>query len=286
MSALIQLSTELTRRRLNLAGFRSRWVQTTSGRMHWLDASGRGPGPAVVLLHGLSSSAVHFAPILSRLRSVARRVIAIDLPGHGASDRSSAPLTTEVLWDGFLRGLDAIEVAPFVLVGSSLGGFAAVRYAVRRDQRVRGLVLCSPGGAPLPGASLTAFKQRFALSRHADGLSFVDAFLAGTPPLLLRHALAWGVRQTMAEPGIRSLVASVGYGDLLRPEELSALAPAVYLIWGQADRLLPESCFRFFEANLPGDAWIERPVDFGHTPYLEQPGPFVDRLKTFLRERV
>ena len=285
MSGLIQMSTEVARRRLNLLGFRSRHVATPQGRLHWLDAEGLGELPPMVLLHGLSASAVHFAPVLAALRETCRRVVAVDLPGHGSSERSAA-LTSETLWKGLAHALDAIDLDRFVLFGSSLGGFGAVRYANARPGRLSGLVLCSPGGAPLRGGDLLTFKQRFRLRRHADGLSFVDAFLARPPAAPIRHVLAWGVRQTMADPGVRSLLASAGHDDFLRPDELSGLRPPTYLIWGQRERLLPEASFRFYAANLPASAWIERPLEFGHTPYLEHPREFMSRLRTFLREKV
>ena len=286
MSSLIQMSTEVARRRLNLMGFRSRWVDSSQGCLHLLDAEGTGDAPPVVLLHGLSSSAVHFAPILSALRQLSRRVLALDLPGHGSSTPGDERLTSERLWAGLRHGLDALDVEPFVLLGSSMGGFGAVRYAGARGERLRGLVLCSPGGAPLIGADLTEFKRRFALRRHADGLSFVDRFLADRPAAPIRHVLAWGVRQTMAAPHVRSLLSSVGHDDFLRPDELAGLRPPVYLIWGQRERLLPESSFRFYARNLPDSAWIERPLSFGHTPYLEHPSAFMERMKTYLTERV
>ena len=286
MSALIQMSTEVARRQLNLMGFKSRWLGTPQGRLHLLDAPGTGESPPIVLLHGLSASAVHFGPILGALRHCCERVLALDLPGHGLSERSDEPLTSARLWAGLRSALDAVDVGNFVLLGSSLGGFGAVRYAGARPERLNGLILCSPGGAPLKGVDLSEFKGRFVLRGHADGLGFVDRFLARRPVAPIRHALAWGVRQTMADPGIKNLVASVGYDDFLAPEELAELQPPTFLIWGQSEKLLPEASFRFYADHLPESAWIERPLGFGHTPYLEQPTAFMNRVKTFLIERV
>ena len=213
-------------------------------------------------------------------------MLALDLPGHGLSERGAGTMTSQRLWDGLRCALDQLDVRGFVLVGSSLGGFAAVRYASVRPDRVSGLVLCSPGGAPLHGVDLSEFKRRFVLRKHADGLGFVDAFLAKRPAVPVRHVLAWGVRQTMASAAVRSLMASVGHDDMLLPEELSTLRPPTYLIWGQREGLLPESSFEFYARHLPASAWIERPLEFGHTPYLEHPEAFSIRLKTFLKERV
>jgi pimeloyl-ACP methyl ester carboxylesterase len=59
----------------------------------------------------------------------------------------------------------------------------------------------------------------------------------------------------------------------------------VHLIWGEADRILPENHFAFFERNLPETATIERPHNFGHAPFLHRGPELADRILAFA-ERV
>src|SRR5689334_22586574 len=79
-------------------GVRSSRVATPLGAIHAYDAPGRGPAPAIVLLHGLSASGGSYASMIARLRRRACRIVAPDLPGHGRSDEPTAPLTPERLF--------------------------------------------------------------------------------------------------------------------------------------------------------------------------------------------
>ncbi|HSN97017.1 MAG TPA: hypothetical protein VLS89_01930, partial [Candidatus Nanopelagicales bacterium] len=90
---IIPLVERLTRRALTAQGVRSRWVETSVARLHAYDAKGAGRLPTMVVLHGISSSAAAFAPLLTRLRPRARRVLAPEAPGHGFSDPPAGALT-------------------------------------------------------------------------------------------------------------------------------------------------------------------------------------------------
>jgi hypothetical protein len=60
---------------------KSTFISTTIGDVHVIDAQGKGPLPPVILLHGITSRAADFAPLMSRLLKDCRRVVAIDMPG-------------------------------------------------------------------------------------------------------------------------------------------------------------------------------------------------------------
>src|SRR5215469_11163560 len=87
---------------------------------------GRGSGPPVILLHGVSLGAVAWAPLLGLLGD--RRVVAVDLPGHGLSDpvsyrRGHVREHARQLIDDLL---DALELDHAPVVGHSLGGMFAL----------------------------------------------------------------------------------------------------------------------------------------------------------------
>jgi pimeloyl-ACP methyl ester carboxylesterase len=140
---------QVTRVVLTRRGVESRHVDTPIARVHVYDAPGEGRRKPVVLLHGIGTSASPFAPVLARLRQSSRRVLALDAPGHGLSSTPRAPLDPERLFEGIAHVLDHELREPAVLVGCSLGGAMALRYAQHRPQNVAGLMLASPGGAPV-----------------------------------------------------------------------------------------------------------------------------------------
>lgn len=124
---------------------------TSSRRLRWSQGETRvlelGDGQPLVLVHGAFDNAALWAPILAPL-ATRRRVVAVDLPGHGLADPFDyeavdlATLSTtflgEVL-DGL--GFDRVD-----LVGCSLGGFVTTVFALGAPERVERLVLV---GAPL-----------------------------------------------------------------------------------------------------------------------------------------
>ncbi len=254
---------------LRLSGFSSYRVPTRAGRVHVLDGQGSGKLPTVVLLHGFSAAGVHFRGLLRRLRPHVRRLVAPDAPGHGFSD-APGDLAPRKLMAALGEALDqVIDSEPVILFGSSMGGLEAVRYALARPERVRNLVLCSPFGAPMGDRALDELRAAFEVGSHRQALAFVDRVFELSPAL--RHLMAWGVRRRMQHPLLREMLRSVNPDDLFRAEEVRALAPPLLLIWGQAERVLPASNLDFFLENLPANATVEQPPDFGHGPYLVDP---------------
>ena len=235
----------------------------------------------MVLLHGFSASGVYYLPLLGRLRSHVRGLLAPDLLAHGFSEVPATGLTVPALHAGLFEALDATLHEPAILYGNSMGGLAAVRYALARPERVAGVILCSPAGAAVGSAELRAFTECFRLDSHREALHFVDRLMTGPTPL--RHLLAWGTRQRFNQACLQALLTSMSCEELLRPEQLRALQPPVLLVWGRQERILPSAYGDFFRRNLPPHARIEAPPHFGHSPYLEYPDDVARQILAFAR---
>ena len=265
-------------------------------RVHWLDLPGRGPLGPLVLVHGFSASgASQYGPLARLLRPHVSRIVLPDLPGHGSSTVPASGLDAEVMIDALVAAMDAALGEPAVMFASSMAGGVAVHYALRRPQALRGLVLCSPSGAPFAPDEVPAFSRIFKLDSHREALEFVDRLLpaAATAPAgsrppgpqlsPLRHATAWGVRQQFNRPHLVSFIERAPRFPSLEPDHLASLGMPVYLIWGRGDDILPPSHFEFYRANLPAESEIETPPHFGHAPFLHHPGELADRLLSFMR---
>ena len=129
------------------------FVPVTGGRLHYRESlpasETRG---TVVLVHGASSN---HADLLATLGPELShyRVIAIDRPGFGWSDRLEGDAMADPARQAavLMQGLDAIVPERFVLVAHSLGGAAATGIALDRPERLRGLVLLGAVTHPWPG---------------------------------------------------------------------------------------------------------------------------------------
>jgi len=133
-------------------------------------------GPPVVLLHGIASRLEEYEEIVDRLR-IGRRVIVMDLPGNGYSDKPDRPYTLAFLEDAVLGLLDKLGVARADLAGGSLGGNLALRLGHRAPDRFRRLVPWSPGGAWEPMRLLSALGRLLIRFRACASLFWPVAWI-------------------------------------------------------------------------------------------------------------
>ncbi|WP_245790482.1 alpha/beta fold hydrolase [Streptomyces monashensis] len=117
--------------------------------------------PTVVLLHALSLHATMWQAQERALRAAGHPVIALDQRGFGTAPLGTAPPCLDVVADDVARALDRLGSHRAVLVGSSMGGYAAMAFLRRFPDRVAGLALLSARAtADSPGTA--AERMRFA----------------------------------------------------------------------------------------------------------------------------
>ena len=114
-----------------------------------------GDGPFVLLLHGISSHHLSWAPVVRELldRAPAAQVLAVDLRGRGASNGIGGPYGIAHHVEDAVAVLDAAGASRAVVAGHSMGAWAAVRMAVEHPARVSAAILVDGGvsGAQPPG---------------------------------------------------------------------------------------------------------------------------------------
>lgn len=272
----------VARQALYMVGFRSVEVPTSVGAVHVLTRRCGGPLPPVLFFHGLGASSANWGYLLRTLRPHVKHALAVDLPAHGFSEVPAGGLTSEALQKGLLEAMDAVVEEPVVVIGNSLGGAAALRYAIARPDRVLGLCLLSPAGAPLSEADLAALRGHFQISSYRDAIAFIDRLMAKPTPIA--RLMAPELRRRMSDPNLQHWLGSVTPDDHLTPEELARLQVPLKLIWGQQERILPERALAFFQAHLPEHAEIERPEGYGHSPHVDDPRGVAQRILTFLEQ--
>lgn len=273
---LIPLAERLGRYALQRRGVQTRWAPSPLGNVHLYDAAGLGSLPTTVLLHGIGSNATPFGPVLARLQRHVRRIVAPDYPGHGFSPTPRGTVTPEALFDALSVVLDRTLDEPAIIVGNSLGGALALRYAMARPDRVRALVLVSPAGARATDAEWRALKDAFAFESRAGALLFLDRVYHRTP--WLARAVAHELPASIRRRAVRDLLASASNEHAASPEELAALAMPVLLVWGRSERLLPDTHLEYFVKHLPKHAVVERPLGFGHCPHVDAPEALARRI--------
>ncbi|KUM68118.1 alpha/beta fold hydrolase [Streptomyces griseorubiginosus] len=269
------------------------------GRRTRVRIAGDPAGPPVLMLHGIGRSLEDWAPQYPRLAQ-GYRLISLDLPGFGFSERSPEPTTLQVLARGALETLDALgEQRPLHVLGNSLGGAVAQQLLVLDAARVASLVLVNSAGfgsevalpirlltVPVLGRLATRRPSR-AGARRAERLSFADPGLA--TPARIDHALAIARRP---DPGVVLLETVRELGTLrgTKPHWRAELMAAgtenprpTLIIWGDRDRVLPARHLDSARRLLP-HAETHLFTGIGHMPQIECPDAFADRVLAFLAE--
>lgn len=235
----------------------------------------------MVLVPGWGCSVYAFRFTMPALADAGYRVIAVDLKGHGLSDKPIAPAeyTIDSLVEHLLEILDALGVERPYLVGYSMGGSLLYHFAVRHPERTGPLALLSPvglSGVP-PMRIYHALTPRFLL----------PVLRRFTPRFPVRVALArvYGDRGTYTDEDVDQYWAPIRFPDspvalreLLHAYDWNASErrrlepvsiPAIG-IWGSKDHLMPRDGMALYQRLFPGIK-LHEVVGAGHVAPEEAP---------------
>ncbi len=242
----------------------------------------RGSGNPIILL----SSGAHDRHDYDELRALipARfRSIAPDWPAHGETPALEGPTTAMRFADLAEELVEKLAPAGAVVVGNSVGGFAAARLAIRRPTLVRGLVLIDSGGFaghPLRERAFCALmgRPRFLRAIYPRFANFYMRPRSDAD----RRVRDVGVATTREDPGRRAV--SQLWRSFASPQhDLRAAAASItsptLLVWGSRDPVIPLRIGRRAEALIPAARLIT--LDTGHVPQVSDPEGFAAELVPF-----
>ena len=269
-------------------------VKTKVGNLSLLEA---GTGEPIVAVHGLGGTKASFLPTVAALAGPEYRVIALDLPGFGESDKPlGAPYNASWMADAVGSALDGLDIDRAHILGNSMGGRVAIELGLRHPSRVASLGLLSPALAWLRGRPWSPVVR---LLRPELGL------LQPAPrPVVegvVRRLIPGGAGDTWAAAGVdeflraytnprgraafyaalRNIYLDEPHGERGFWTRLERLSPRSLFIWGRHDRLVPIAFMRHVEERLPAARHVE--LDCGHVPQLEAPREAHAAIRDFLR---
>jgi pimeloyl-ACP methyl ester carboxylesterase len=275
----------VSEREVTLHGHRVRYLQA-------------GSGPVLALIHGITSSADSWTPVIEGLARN-HTVIAPDLLGHGASAKPRGDYSLGAYASGVRDLLAVLGHDHVTVVGHSLGGGVAMQFAYQFPERTARLVLVSSGGlgrevhlalraAALPGAELVlpviapgwlgaavgrvgAVGSRLGLKAGPDFAELVRCFTSLTTSEA-RAAFLHTLRAVVDPLGQR-----VSSHDRLY---LAQNVPTL-ILWGGRDPIIPARHGRAAHEAMPGSR-LEVFHDAGHFPQCSEPDRFVEVLREFL----
>jgi pimeloyl-ACP methyl ester carboxylesterase len=271
-----------------------RRVRTRLGALSILQA---GVGDPVVALHGLGGTKASFLTTVGAL-APRYRVIAVDLPGFGDSVKPlAAPYDAPYFARAAVALMDALGIERADVVGNSMGGRTALELGLQHRERVRRLVLLSPGLAWLrdrPWAPLVRLlRPELGLIQLAPR-RVVEPFVRRLVPGARRGWTAAGVdeflRAYCTARGRAAFYAAARNIYLDEPEgaegfwtRLAGLEPEALFIWGRRDELVPIGFARHVRRVIPQARHVE--LDCGHVPQVELPAETHREIDRFLSRR-
>ncbi len=250
-------------------------------------------GPIAYDIHGdgrdtlvLLASGAHDRHDFDELRALLPqrwRTIALDWPGHGQSPAGDGPASAMRLADVAEHVVAQLAPDGAIVLGNSVGGFAAARMAIRRPELVRGLVIVDGGGFAGRPPQVRAFCALMAQPRFLRAIypSFSSLYMRAQTDAD-RRARDTGVSTTRQDPGLRAVsqlwrsFASPEHD--LRRDAASITAPTL-VIWGKRDPVIPVKVGRRIAATIPGAKLVV--LDSGHVPHTTDPQAFAAELVPF-----
>ncbi len=256
-----------------------------------------GTGPPVILIHGFGGSMWQWEHQQHTL-SQHFRVLTLDLPGAGLSDKPDIDYRTDQMLEFFVGFMDAVQIPQAALVGNSMGAGLAIGMALTHPTYVSRLVLID--GLPQHVMEkLTSPSVRRALETTAPAwlVSFGNRLFGGLmiesvlqeivhDPALLTPAVIERSNRNRQRPGLIKPILAVKEN---LPVWESGLATRIgeithptLVLWGEEDRVFPLAVGEGLHQTIKGSRFIRIPKA-GHIPQWERPDLVNQELITFIR---
>ncbi len=289
-----------------IAPVSGQFVETGSGRMFLQDAGPRGRMP-IVLVHGTAAWSEFWRGTIDHLLARGHRVVALDLPPFGFSDRSERGAYTRTDQAKRIIGaLDALKIDRAIFVGHSFGAGATVETVMEHPNRIAGLVLVAAAlGLPEDGVSPEAAPGAVDALLRLPVLPEVLVSTTLTNPLMTRRLLAMmmarkdaatdELAEVLRRPMTRQnstrdfvvwargfLAPDLGATSMSPPRYREIGAPT-RIVWGDADTVTPLKQGERL-ARLIGASKLEVLAGVGHMPQIEDPSAFRAALDRALAE--
>jgi pimeloyl-ACP methyl ester carboxylesterase len=263
-------------------------------RIAYLDV---GAGLPIILIHGFGGSMWQWEQQQHAL-SQHFRVLTLDLPGAGLSDKPEIDYRPDQMLDFFVGFMDAVKIPQATLIGNSMGAGLAIGMALAHPTRVAKLILVD--GLPQHVMEkLTSPSVRRALETSAPSwlVSFGNMLFGGLmiesvlreivyDPALLTPAVIERSNRNRQRPGLIKPIMTVRENLPLWESgfatRVGEITHPTLVIWGEEDRVFPIAVGEELHQTIKGSRFIRIPKA-GHIPQWERPDLVNQELITFIR---
>ena len=254
-------------------------------RISYLD-TGSADNPIVLLIHGLGGSIESWTNNINTISKRQFRVIVLDLPGFGFSDKPKINYTISFYTIFIEKFLKTLKVSSSVsIVGCSMGGHIAAEVAINYPDLVSKLVLISPAGAlPVSFKGTPALRNYISVLK-ANSMQEVKKALSSIDDNPVNDTYAQIFYRRLSMPGAKEAFISALKGSTDAPrlsKRLYKIQAETLLIWGKNDQIIPVKFIGpFVKMKNCRIILIEK---CGHIPFFNRPKLFNKIVTDFIKE--
>jgi pimeloyl-ACP methyl ester carboxylesterase len=240
----------------------------------------------VVFLHALPGSHLDYAAVLEPIAKLCR-VIALDWPSFGAGEQTADVAKASPLYfSGLLKQfLLEMKIESPILIGNSIGGYAAVRVALDLPDQVRGIILINSGGFTQHSFFTRFFCRLKGSLRGTRWLTYPMAklYLKRRTPVVC--AMLERAKKIKSNP-LQVEVEAAIWRSFLHPDSnliqaAKKLRVPTLIVWGKHDLVVPwNRDGRNCQSSIPLAKTVL--MNTGHCPPAEQPDDFVREARRFI----
>ena len=276
-------------------------------RISYMDVAPQGTpnGHTVVLLHGNNFGGFYFKPVIDGLTAEGFRVIVPDQIGYGRSSKPIAPYNLNTQARNTWLILQHLKIAKAAVVGHSMGGMLAARFATQYPDAIERLVIYNPIGLtdgrfnrPMPNVE-DAYKNNLTTTDYQSIRAGLSRYVAHNPrawnaefETYTRVRYSWTLSADWPRLAlVQALIGQMLYQDPVVYDWAHIQVPT--LAFGGADDMLLGTAAAFQERmaylarTIPnGNGKLLLLPGLGHVPHLEAPDTVVPPLVAFLKEGV
>ena len=271
------------------AGMQAHNIQVGEYNYAYLDSGEDENKPTIVFVHGFGAEKDNW-PRMAAFLSGDYRLVAIDLLGHGESDKPrNVSYKISAQMQRLHRVIEAIGLPSFHMIGSSMGGHIAGMYAARLPAKVLSVTLLSNGGILSPviadaWKAMAGGEPNPLIMHSVDDVDRFFDYVMVEKPFMTASIKAHFAKLSMAKRELNDYIF-----EFLRDDnfenlalELPNISAPVQIIWGENDRILHVSSIQVMAPLLDNEKVVILP-NTGHGPMMERPQQTAEALDSFIK---
>ncbi|WP_428327078.1 alpha/beta fold hydrolase [Nitrosopumilus sp.] len=236
----------------------------------------------LVLIHGLGASAERWEQVMP-IFAEKFRVVIPDLIGFGYSDKPLADYTIDFFSDFLGKFMQTANIESPYLIGSSLGGQISAEYTASHQNDVDKLILVSPSGVMKQSTPALDAYIMAALYPNEQNAKNAFELMEGSGESVDQRIVSSFIERMQlpnAKLAFMSTILGLKNAEVIT-KKLPSILTQTMLIWGTDDPVIPIHHADDFVSSLK-DCRFVRMDGCGHTPYVQDPRAFSEKVLDFL----